>query len=287
MGLGGGVAGGVAVWGWQQGALPGLTHSSTHAAGLSATLHRSPTLHLLTGRYAMHVGGKLAPPLGGAERLEGWAGLVPTDVRVEGGSWKESSTDVAIAGGSEWFRWGGRVERQATEEGGRCSLGSGLTRCHAAWPAPPLLRCRPGMGGRRRGRRRGAAGVGAAGGGGDHPRCPGTGLCPGSGASRLWPGAHRCRQEPVRRGPGLYERARGCRRQQCTASPAPLTPCQPCPLLARPSLSCRREEEAKQYKAGKAAESKAAKKRERESKKGGKGSRSSADATAAAAGDEP
>lgn len=52
-------------------------------------------------RYALHAGGKLAPPLGGAERLESWPSLVPTDVEVAGDSWKGSSADVAIAGAWE------------------------------------------------------------------------------------------------------------------------------------------------------------------------------------------
>ena len=49
-------------------------------------------------RYRTHTGGKLAPPLGGPERLAGFPALVPTDVTVQGDSWKASSMDVAIAG---------------------------------------------------------------------------------------------------------------------------------------------------------------------------------------------
>jgi hypothetical protein len=49
-------------------------------------------------RYRSHAGGKLAPPLGGPERLAGFPALVPTDVTVQGDSWKASSMDVAIAG---------------------------------------------------------------------------------------------------------------------------------------------------------------------------------------------
>lgn len=56
---------------------------------------------LLPCRYALHAGGKLAPPLGGAERMESWPGLVATDVEVSGDSWKGSSGDVAIAG--DWL----------------------------------------------------------------------------------------------------------------------------------------------------------------------------------------
>lgn len=47
----------------------------------------------------MHAGGKLAPPVGGPERMASFPALVPTDVAVAGDSWKASSTDVAIAGG--------------------------------------------------------------------------------------------------------------------------------------------------------------------------------------------
>ncbi len=57
-----------------------------------------PLLPFPAPRYALHAGGKLSPPLGGAERLESWPGLVATDVEVVGDSWKGSSADVAIAG---------------------------------------------------------------------------------------------------------------------------------------------------------------------------------------------
>ncbi|GAB4820166.1 hypothetical protein N2152v2_007212 [Parachlorella kessleri] len=49
-------------------------------------------------RYAKHAGTKLVPPLGGVERMEAFPPLQPTDVVVQGDSWRESSRDVAIAG---------------------------------------------------------------------------------------------------------------------------------------------------------------------------------------------
>ena len=49
-------------------------------------------------RYAKHAGIKLVPPLGGLERMEAFPPLQPTDVVVQGGSWQESSRDIAIAG---------------------------------------------------------------------------------------------------------------------------------------------------------------------------------------------
>lgn len=49
-------------------------------------------------RYQLHAGGRLAPPLGGAERMAEFPALQPTDVEATGDSWKGSSVDVAIAG---------------------------------------------------------------------------------------------------------------------------------------------------------------------------------------------
>ena len=69
------------------------------ASRCSPATRRSRRRRRRPARYALHAGGKLAPPVGGAERLEGWPGLVPTDVRVQGDSWRESGVDVAIAGG--------------------------------------------------------------------------------------------------------------------------------------------------------------------------------------------
>lgn len=66
-----------------------------HAATPRPPCFPSP---LLPRRYQAHAGGKLAPPVGGEARLGAWPGLVPTEVQVRGDSWRESSTDVAIAG---------------------------------------------------------------------------------------------------------------------------------------------------------------------------------------------
>lgn len=49
-------------------------------------------------RYQLHAGSRLAPPLGGPERMASYPALEPTDVEVAGDSWKTSSVDVAIAG---------------------------------------------------------------------------------------------------------------------------------------------------------------------------------------------
>ncbi|KAL4422880.1 hypothetical protein ABPG75_009077 [Micractinium tetrahymenae] len=49
-------------------------------------------------RYQLHAGSRLAPPLGGAERMASFPALQPTEVEVAGDSWKASSVDVAIAG---------------------------------------------------------------------------------------------------------------------------------------------------------------------------------------------
>ncbi|PSC71397.1 IMP dehydrogenase GMP reductase [Micractinium conductrix] len=49
-------------------------------------------------RYQLHAGTRLTPPLGGAERVAALPPLQPTEVEVGGGSWRESSTDIAVAG---------------------------------------------------------------------------------------------------------------------------------------------------------------------------------------------
>lgn len=58
--------------------------------GLSSSTHWS--------RYVRLAGHELAPPSGDRERLQRWPGLLPSDIRVQGDSWKHSSTDVAVAG---------------------------------------------------------------------------------------------------------------------------------------------------------------------------------------------
>ena len=50
------------------------------------------------GRYAKMGGTALVPPLGDAERMAKLGPLLPTEVHVEGTTWKSSSTDLAIAG---------------------------------------------------------------------------------------------------------------------------------------------------------------------------------------------
>lgn len=47
------------------------------------------------GRYTKNLGGLLAPP---CRAEHGLGSLQPTHVTVEGTSWRESSTDIAIAG---------------------------------------------------------------------------------------------------------------------------------------------------------------------------------------------
>lgn len=79
---------------------PWLKEPRWHQTCLAVSPLHHPTLR----SYAQHAGDKLAPPLGGPDRLAAWPALVPTDVQVQGDSWKGSSTDVAIAGG--WSAWG-------------------------------------------------------------------------------------------------------------------------------------------------------------------------------------
>ena len=43
-------------------------------------------------------GTALIPPLGDAERMAKLGPLLPTEVQVEGTTWKSSSMDLAIAG---------------------------------------------------------------------------------------------------------------------------------------------------------------------------------------------
>ena len=46
----------------------------------------------------MHAGVKLTPPLGDEKRVRELGPLMPTDFSVSGTSFRESGTDVAIAG---------------------------------------------------------------------------------------------------------------------------------------------------------------------------------------------
>ena len=45
------------------------------------------------------MGLQLVPPIGNAERVAALGPLRPTDVALEGRSWSESTTDLAVAGG--------------------------------------------------------------------------------------------------------------------------------------------------------------------------------------------
>jgi ribosome biogenesis GTPase A len=49
-------------------------------------------------RYVKHVGSKLMPPVGDAERMKYFPSLMATEVSVEGDSWKDSTVDVGIGG---------------------------------------------------------------------------------------------------------------------------------------------------------------------------------------------
>ena len=67
------------------------------------------------GRYAKHAGSRLAPPLGGPERMAGFPPLQPADVVVRGDSWQQASRDVAIAGARGGWKGGGRGVRRGRE----------------------------------------------------------------------------------------------------------------------------------------------------------------------------
>lgn len=49
-------------------------------------------------RYERLAGRELAPPSGDTERLKQWLGLLPCELSLTGHSWKNSSSDIAIAG---------------------------------------------------------------------------------------------------------------------------------------------------------------------------------------------
>lgn len=151
--------------------------------------------------------------------MAAFPGLVPTDVEVEGDSWKRSSMDVAIAGGERWqgFRaggWdGGRTPQQVPARHSHvlCFAQAEAQRAASlSWPrrAPSYGR-RPGLGGRGRGGHRRAARVGAPRCGHHHSRHPGPRLCSGPGAAGLWPRPHRRRQEQVGGGAAGRGEARG------------------------------------------------------------------------------
>lgn len=49
-------------------------------------------------RYTLHAGTKLTPPVGEVRRVSELGPLLPTDISVVGTTFRESGTDVAIAG---------------------------------------------------------------------------------------------------------------------------------------------------------------------------------------------
>lgn len=100
-----------------------------HIPALPATTTSHPPRRP-PSRYQLHAGGRLAPPLGGAERMAEFPALQPTDVEATGDSWKGSSVDVAIAGAlaadAGLQQLGGTVEGHAEVLGGGADVLSWL-----------------------------------------------------------------------------------------------------------------------------------------------------------------